>query len=91
MAVLVENSTDRPLELRMADRGILHDRMVIGEKSAFTIGTSMNTIGKQHPTILTPLPETAADAMRSHVEKWWGDAQTLAIFPPAEEEQPVTT
>ncbi|WP_141134768.1 hypothetical protein [Haloechinothrix alba] len=88
MAVLVENDTDRPLELRMAERGVLHDRMVIGDNTAFTIGTSLNTIGKQHPTILTPLPEAARDGMRVHVEKWWNDAQTIAVYPPIDPEQP---
>lgn len=87
MAVLIESGTGRPIELRMANHGVLHDRMVIGDSSAFTIGTSINTIGKQHPTILTPLPATAADAMRTHVDKWWSEAQTIAIYPPPEEEQ----
>lgn len=79
MAVLVENSTDQLLELRMADRGVLHDRMVLGERHAFTIGTSINTVGKQHPTVLTPLPEVAADAMRRHAHKWWNDAKVIAV------------
>lgn len=81
MGVLVETSTGRALELRMAERGVLHDRMVLGEKYAFTIGTSMNTIGKQHPTVLTPLPEAAADAMRGHADSWWEGATVIAISP----------
>ncbi|UOX91341.1 hypothetical protein MUY14_12200 [Amycolatopsis sp. FBCC-B4732] len=88
MAVLIESGTGRPIELRMADHGVLHDRMVIGTNSAFTIGTSINTIGKQHPTILTPLPVVAADVMRTHVDKWWNEAQTIATYPPVEEEPP---
>lgn len=87
MAVLVQSgSAERALELRMANHGVLHDRMVIGDDLAFTIGTSMNTVGKQHPTILTPLPKVVEDAMRSHVEKWWDEAEVLAASPPVEDE-----
>jgi len=78
MAVLVQSGADHPLELRMSKKRVLHDRMALGSKLAFTIGTSMNTVGRQHPTILTPLPDEASDALRAHAEKWWEQATLIA-------------
>lgn len=75
---------DRAIELRVADKGVLHDRLIVGEGFVDTIGTSINTVGRQHPTVLTPLPSPAADTMREQAEKWWADAKSLAKWPPPE-------
>jgi hypothetical protein len=82
IAVLVETGSDRPLEVRKSKVGVLHDRLVLGENAAFSIGTSMNTVGRQHPTILSPLPAAAAEAMMRHAERWWSEAAPLAKYPP---------
>lgn len=87
MAVLVSSGGDHEIELRVAGNGVLHDRMIVGRDSVLTIGTSINTIGRQHPTVLTPLPEVAADVFREHAEGWWDEADFLAAYPPYEEDE----
>lgn len=88
LAVLVQSGVAaRDFELRCAAKGTLHDRYIIGNSAAYTIGTSMGTIGGKHSTILTPLPEPIADDVRSRVEEWWDAATVLAVFPPVEPEE----
>ena len=87
MAVLVNVGGDYDLEIRVADVGVLHDRLIISDDQVLTIGTSINTIGRQHPTVLTPLPDLAADTFREHAEKWWEEAALLAAYPPYEDEE----
>jgi hypothetical protein len=86
MAVLITSGAgaNGPIELRVADKEVLHDRFIVGEEFVDTIGTSINTVGRQHPTVLTPLPSPAADTMREHAEKWWTEAKPLAAWPPPE-------
>ncbi|MFD7653280.1 hypothetical protein ACFV4N_04805 [Actinosynnema sp. NPDC059797] len=85
MAVLINSGSDHEIEIRVAANGVLHDRIVAGRDAVLTIGTSINTIGMQHPTVLTPLPQVAADAFRDHAEQWWDDAEFLAAYPPYED------
>lgn len=83
MGVLIQSGVSvRPFELRSASKGALHDRYIVGE-TIRTIGTSMATVGGKYTTILSPLPEVAADEMRSEIEAWWSAAQPVATFPPA--------
>jgi hypothetical protein len=72
MAVLVASgaSANGPIELRSAGKGVLHDRLIVGEGFVDTIGSSINTVGRQHTTVLSPLPRQAADTMRELAEKW---------------------
>lgn len=84
MAVLIKSgaaAADGPIELRVADKDVLHDRLIVGEGFVDTIGTSLNTVGRQHPTVLSPLPSAAANTMREQAEKWWADAEPLAVWP----------
>jgi hypothetical protein len=87
MAVLVKSGAvgaDGPIDLRVAGKDVLHDRLIVGEGFIDTIGTSLNTVGRQHPTVLSPLPSPAANTMREQAEKWWADAEPLAAWPPPE-------
>jgi hypothetical protein len=85
LTILVESgSYGRDFELRCAAKHVLHDRYIIGKSVAYTIGTSMGTIGGKYSTVLTPLPELAADAIRAHAEGWWAAAQVLAVHPPVD-------
>lgn len=86
MAVLINSGAgaDGPIDLRVAGKDVLHDRLLVGEEFIDTIGTSLNTVGRQHPTVLSPLPSPAASTMREQAEKWWADAEPLAAWPPPE-------
>lgn len=87
MAVLIKSGAagaDGPIDLRVAGKDVLHDRLIVGEGFIDTIGTSLNTVGRQHPTVLSPLPSPAANTMREQAEKWWADAEPLAAWPPPE-------
>jgi hypothetical protein len=86
MRVLVASGGfDRDFEIRIAESGALHDRLIIGHDIVFTIGTSMNTVGRQHPTVLSALPDHAADTMRGYAERWWNDASHLVSYSSHEE------
>ncbi|MGW4833383.1 hypothetical protein ACWEOG_37700 [Amycolatopsis japonica] len=83
MATLIDSGVaGHSVELRFASRGVLHDRMIIASNFVDTIGTSMNTVGRVHPTVLVPLPELAADAMRGYAEEWWNAATIVASHTP---------
>jgi hypothetical protein len=50
--------------------------------------SSMNTVGGTHPTVLSPLPEPAADVMRNYFKEWREGAEVLARREP--EPEPLT-
>lgn len=86
MAVLIKSGAggEGSIEIHVADEEVLHDRFIVGEGFIDTIGTSINTVGRQHTTVLSPLPPQAADTMRDQAEKWWSGAKQLAVWPPPE-------
>ena len=52
ITVFVQSRSGAPVEVRAAKAGVLHDRLIIGRDFVDSIGTSLNTVGKQHPTVL---------------------------------------
>jgi hypothetical protein len=68
------SGTARPVEVRAASG--FHDRVVLGAKGSFTLGTSLNGVGTT-TTVLTPLPPAAADALRAETESIWSGATPL--------------
>lgn len=65
-------------QLRQADPGDLHDRYVVGDTQVYTLGMSLNAVGRTNTTVLMPLPDDASDHVRGVVESLWTRAQDLA-------------
>ncbi|MFD7294760.1 hypothetical protein ACFV9W_15870 [Streptomyces sp. NPDC059897] len=74
LALAVIDEDDRP-ELRVAES--LHDRFAVGDNgSVVAIGTSLNSIGKNHSMVI-PLSETAGSSLASTYMEIWDKASVL--------------
>lgn len=69
----------RGAELRRAGEGRLHDRYIVGEDAMWTLGTSLNAVGRATSTLLIPIPQDAAAEVRVGLEDVWNQAESLAI------------
>ena len=82
LKVLIATSTVHqgcpPRELRRLPRGRIHDRFVLGERAAYTVGTSLTNVGQRALTTLIKLPSEFADAIRQQAEGWWDEAEVLS-------------
>jgi hypothetical protein len=78
-------SPDLNVEMRIADRQHLHDRFIVGETAVYTLGCSLNGVGRK-PTTLAPLTGDVADQIRVTVEGWWDAAEPIGDPPVAEAE-----
>lgn len=86
VATLVSSfQSEHHFEVRVAPKHLLHDRYVICDEFVNTIGTSLNTVGKQHATVLSSLPALAAEGVRDQSEKWWTASTLLAQCGPVTE------
>lgn len=56
--------------IRFADRGLLHDRYIVGENHVYLLGCSLNGVGRK-PTTLVPVSGPAADRIREITDGWW--------------------
>jgi len=64
----------RPIEVRRAADGVLHDRFIIGDSGVmYSVGASWNSVGK-HVTTIFQYPEVPADRLIDIAEKWWEEA-----------------
>jgi len=68
---------DSTPQLRQADPGELHDRYIVGDTQVYTLGMSLNAVGRTNTTVLMPLPDDAADHVRGVVEALWAGAYDL--------------
>lgn len=69
----------RPLEVRLAEKGTLHDRAVfIDDKAAWTIGTSFNGLARNSPTLLQKVDkdEVFPDKLEAY-RKIWNTAEAF--------------
>jgi hypothetical protein len=71
-------SWSESVELRIAERGEIHDRIFVSDLTVNTLGTSMNGVGGRNMTLLLPVPPIAADKIREDCEKRWAAASVLA-------------
>lgn len=78
-------SPDLNIQMRVADPKLLHDRYIVGETNVYTLGCSLNGVGRK-PTTLAPLSGEVADQVRAIVEEWWDAAEPIGDPPAAEEE-----
>ena len=65
------------VEVRVAPG--IHDRLVIADDGlVYTIGASLNGVSRRKAiTVLTPLPQAAAETMSKAIESLWPDATVL--------------
>jgi hypothetical protein len=68
----------RPLEVRLASPGVLHDRLIIIDRRlAFDLGQSFNALAKRSPTsLIRSDPETASLKIAAY-EQLWETSQPL--------------
>ena len=75
---------DRPIEVRQAADGVLHDRFIIGDSGVmYSVGASWNSVGK-HVTTIFQHPPVTADRLGEIAEQWWEGASPVepaAPFP----------
>lgn len=67
-------------EMRMLP---VHDRWIVGEGALFTMGVSLNGLGKS-PSHFIQMPESAASALRPVCEVQWGSAEVIVPADPSE-------
>ncbi|GAB2684611.1 hypothetical protein GCM10027070_25550 [Barrientosiimonas humi] len=76
-AYLSDLDNNRAVELRQSSD--VHDRVVVTDDSkVFTLGTSLNGIGKK-TTILSPVPEPAATSLAKHYACLWQNADPVKL------------
>jgi hypothetical protein len=78
-------SPDLNVAMRVADPKLLHDRYIVGDTDVYTLGCSLNGVGRK-PTTLVPLSGDVADQVRAIAEGWWDLAEPLG-GPPVDEEE----
>lgn len=83
LLVLLATPGHEHIEVRQAPRQTIHDRYIIGETEMHLIGASMNNIGGTTTTILVPIPESAALALREQAKTWWEMSKLLAPAEPS--------
>jgi hypothetical protein len=87
LAVALDNpSLPRSIEIRATnDRG-LHDRLIVGEDGeVWTLGASLNSVATTS-TVIVPVPQAGADALRQQAEKLWDTAEQVQTARPEPEE-----
>ena len=77
-------SSHRPIEVRRAAEGVLHDRFIVGDSGVvYSVGASWNGVGK-HVTTIVQYPQAPIDRLVDIFEKWWEEAlpvEPAAPFP----------
>lgn len=77
LQVLVAGGGYDHIELRQAPPQTLHDRYVIADGAVHLIGSSLRGVGGTTTTMLIPLPEGPADAVRALADDWWNASTDL--------------
>jgi hypothetical protein len=69
------------VEVRATESSELHDRVIVpAEGSVLYLGTSITGIGR-HLSTIVPLPAVAGNAIRSEVERLWGESEPVSPRP----------
>jgi hypothetical protein len=72
-------SLPRPIEIRASADTAIHDRLIVGEHGeVWSLGASLNSIGSVN-TMIIPVPEVGATALRAQAEELWGKAEPVGI------------
>lgn len=87
LAVALDSpSLPRSIEIRATSDPGLHDRLIVGEDGeVWTLGASLNSVATTS-TVIVPVPQVGADALRQQAEKLWGDAEPVRTTPPQPKE-----
>jgi hypothetical protein len=70
-------SLPRPIQIRASADTAIHDRLIVGENGeVWTLGASLNSVGHVN-TMIIPVPEAGATALRVQAEGLWGKAEPV--------------
>lgn len=88
LAVALDSpSLPRSIKIRATSDQGLHDRLIVGEDGeVWTLGASLNSVATTS-TVIVPVPQAGADALRQQSEKLWDEAEEVATVPPQSPEQ----
>lgn len=83
LAVALDSpSLPRQIAIRATSDPALHDRLIVGEDGeVWTLGASLNSVATTS-TVIVPVPQAGADALRQQAEKLWDDAKEVRMTPP---------
>lgn len=74
-----QHGATRPLEVRVAQKGSLHDRaLFIDDKNAWSVGTSFNGLGRNAPSLLQKVGDEIFPEKLSAYRNIWNSAEILA-------------
>lgn len=72
-------SLPRPIQIRASGDTAIHDRLIVGEHGeVWSLGASLNSIGSVN-TMIIPVPEVGATAIRAQAEELWGKAELVGM------------
>ena len=78
MTTLLSAQGGRRTGAGRAAEGRLHDRYIVGERSLWTLGTSLNAVGRSTSTLLIPVPDAAAANVRLILQELWKESELVA-------------
>lgn len=83
LAVALDSpSLPRSIEIRASSDPGLHDRLIVGEDGeVWTLGASLNSVATAS-TVIVPVPQAGADALRQQAKKLWDEAEQVRTAPP---------
>jgi len=77
--VYLTGAVPRSIDVRVTTHRAVHDRLILwdDQRTVEVMGSSVNTVQQGTGTVITPMPEVVAGALRQEVETWWGAAIRL--------------
>ena len=84
LAVALDSpSLPRNVEIRATGDSSLHDRFIVGEDGeVWTLGASLSSVATSS-TVIVPVPQAGAEALRRQSEDWWDQAEQVRTAPKA--------
>lgn len=81
------DSPSLPRHIEMRSSTELHDRILLtDDETVLTLGTSLNGVGRT-TTVLTPMPSTASDVLRTKYAEIWDNASLVGPQPVEADEE----
>jgi len=72
-----QQHTPRPVDVRLADQVLLHDRLIIPDGTAWSLSKSFDGLAKNSPATLQPFDHEIGRAKTAYYESIWSDAAPM--------------